>query len=61
MSKRANPEGQKYPTNKKQYDENWLRIFGKVCPNCGGSKLILSKEKTAITCPRCLGIGRVEK
>ena len=45
-------EKQKYPTNKQQYDKNYLMIFGKRCPKCRGYKDF---------CNTCGGIGWVKK
>ncbi len=30
-------EKQKWPTDKKKYDENWIRAFGIKCKRCKGS------------------------
>ena len=58
---KGNPEAMKWPSNKKQYDINYLRIFGKKCPICkctGGSGAL---RKWICCCSRCDGIGYVEK
>lgn len=49
-------EFQKYPGDKKTFDLNYLKIFGKKCPKCMGSGIIDSKN-----CPNCNGNGYVEK
>ncbi len=42
-------EKMKWPTDKAKYDENYVRIFGKICPDCGG-----------VGCSKCKGLGKVE-
>jgi DnaJ-class molecular chaperone len=67
-TEKHNPESQKYPEDKKKFDENWIRIFGKVCPKCKG-KTIVSRPATCEIyikkyndiCPKCKGLGKVEK
>jgi len=60
-------ERQKWPSNKKRYDKNYLRLFGKKCPKCKGIGLKyepLSYEEDGRDIPSCVncnGIGYVEK
>jgi len=56
-------EKQKWPTDKVKYDKGYLRLFGKICPLCNGKpRGILSKYGEGwTTCPRCNGIGYVER
>jgi len=63
MTKRANPEGIKWPSDKKRYDKNYLRLFGKLCPLCKGKSRRVSAKYGAewSTCTKCNGIGYVEK
>lgn len=66
MSKKANPEGIKWPTNKTRYDENYLKIFGVKCSACKGKGYFddyckLQKKHIKTTCLLCNGIGRVKK
>jgi len=60
MSKKANPEGMKWPTNKKQYDINYLKIFGRKCFLCGGTGggAVVGWIRC---CPKCKGSGYIEK
>ena len=67
MSK-FNPESQKYPEDKKKFDENWIRIFGRVCPACKGKRWkkehdpeLGALQGVSYQCPECNGIGKVEK
>lgn len=50
-------ESQKWPTDKKQYDHNYLKIFGKSCPHCNSQKLENGKRN----CLVCGGQGYIEK
>jgi len=48
---KANPEAMKWPTNKKQYDINYQKIFGNtktiiICKYCKGER-----------CPACNWLG----
>lgn len=59
-------EFQKYPTDKKKFDANWLRIFGKKCKRCGGdgswhSVMGFTKIIDIVKCPECDGFGYVER
>lgn len=54
---KANPESMKWPTNKAIYDMNYLRLYGKVCPRCGG----VGGKVGMYPCDYCRGIGWVEK
>lgn len=57
-------EYQKYPENKEQFDRNWIRAFGKVCPDCKGKGTLPDKYRGKVIdtlCLRCQGIGKVEK
>lgn len=63
-----NPESQKYPTDKKKFDKNWIRIFGKKCFMCRGTGYkeehdpeLGALQGVKILCPNCKGIGKVEK
>jgi len=59
---KANPEGMKWPTDKPRYDKNYLRLFGKKCPLCNGkARGIPAKGGGWTTCPKCWGLGKVEK
>jgi len=49
-------EKQKYPDDKEEYDRNYLRIFGRVCPVCHGTG-----DFVGVKCCGCKGIGYVEK
>ena len=50
MSKKANPEGIKWPTDKPRYDKNWVKIFGVTCRYCKGQG-----------CPACNWMGGFDK
>lgn len=56
-------EFQRWPSNKKLYDENYERIFGKVCSICDGKKYLVDKsphgEDIKTICIVCNGKGRV--
>lgn len=59
-------EFQKYPTDKKKFDQNYLRIFGKKCLRCGGdgcwhSVVGFQTARPLIKCPECDGFGYVER
>ncbi len=60
MAKKANPEGMKWPTDKAKYDRNWIKLFGKPCPYCGGTGGG-AMAGWLRCCPRCKGLGKVEK
>jgi len=49
-----------FPRNvdRKKYDENWIRIFGKECPVCRG---LGWDEDINGNCELCKGIGKVAK
>lgn len=51
------------PVNKKQWDVNWLQVFGKVCQECEGFGYIVGEEfdGNQTSCLVCGGIGKVEK
>jgi len=53
-------EHQKWPTDKRRYDRNYLRYHGKVCPKCNGQGH-QAKNKRFVTCLFCDGLGYVEK
>ena len=53
-------EFQKWPTDKKKWDRNWLRIFGKKCWFCKGKGYLENDEK-CIPCKVCGCIGYTEK
>jgi hypothetical protein len=64
----------KRPTDRKKYDENWVKVFGKVCLDCTGRgwrwnfKDVSKPGDTGITmeqvgkrvCPNCSGLGKVD-
>jgi len=52
-------EKQKWPSDKRRYDGNYLRMFGMVCPDCGGNGY--HEEMNGEKCKRCYGLGYVEK
>lgn len=41
------------PFNKKQWDKNWLRIFGKPCSLCNGVE--------GNKCSKCFSMGFIER
>lgn len=45
------------PVDKKTYDSNWVKIFGKPCEPCQGTGRWYPED----TCPTCKGIGKVER
>lgn len=54
------------PTDKKQYDENWIRIFGVECSACKGVGFIKNftgngNEFEKENCLVCYGLGKVAK
>jgi hypothetical protein len=58
------------PVNKKKYDENYVRVFGKDCKNCfgiGEVRVVTPDDETEIKgeevqpCPFCNGLGRIKK
>lgn len=72
----SNGKGDKRrPCNQKQYDRNYIAIFGKDCKNCVGtgkvtvlhphpSKVDPNKvwnSHSTEDCPFCDGIGRIDK
>lgn len=57
MSKQANPEGIKWPTDKAKYDKNYLKLYGEPCHHCGG----VGGKVGMYSCEKCNGIGYVEK
>lgn len=65
----SNGKGDKRrPCNQKQYDRNYIAIFGKDCTNCSGTGKVrviyegkLWHEQPYEDCPFCDGIGRVDK
>lgn len=61
-------EFQKYPSDKKKFDKNWVRIFGERCPECLGTGVVDDTKHSVELgididkeCPRCNGVGKVEK
>jgi DnaJ-class molecular chaperone len=53
------------PINKERYDRNYLRIYGKICPNCKGQGgfRITNPEGQLVGvkgCKNCEGLGYVE-
>jgi len=57
---KANKEFQKYPTDKRKWDRNYLKIFGIKCPKCKGTGMIPGGQCDDY-CRFCNGIGYVEK
>lgn len=53
-------EFQKWPSDKKQYDINYLKLYGKKCPICGGTGGG-AKIRWLRRCSRCNGLGYIEK
>jgi hypothetical protein len=50
------------PVDWKKYDKNYLRLYGVVCPRCGGKpRGVPCPDGGWTTCPRCNGLGYVEK
>ena len=55
------------PTDKKKFDQSWVRIFGRAeCKNCfgvGKIRVVGDKMDSAKVedCPFCEGRGKVEK
>ena len=53
-------EAMKWPSDKKRYDQNYLRVFGEKCPHCHGVGRIdffgIDTE-----CVICHGVGYVER
>ena len=56
----AKNEKQKWPSNKIKYDKNYLRLFGKCCPECRGIGIV-DGDGIAYKCTDCNGIGYVRK
>jgi len=58
-------ERQKWPTNKKAYDRNYLRIFGVKCPVCNGSGVECVEPNgdysVNCVCRNCDGLGYIER
>lgn len=50
MSKKANPEAMKWPTDKAKYDKNYEKIFCMICKHCKGKG-----------CPACNWSGGFDK
>ena len=48
------------PVDRKKYDRNYLRLYGKVCPECNGVGRFPSMM-TFWDCERCKGLGYVER
>jgi hypothetical protein len=48
---------------KRQYDINYLRVFGEPCPNkCNDGWLVpLSLDESGCRCPVCKGLGYIER
>jgi len=47
---------------RKQYEINYVRIFGQKCPNCNGTGYVVvpgSYTDALITCDICNGKGRI--
>jgi len=48
------------PVDRKKYDANWLRIFGKVCWNCKGKgEFVINEGQVHTQCKRCKGTGKM--
>jgi len=58
--KMAINEKQKWPTDKRKYDKNYLRLYGEKCPVCGGTGGGAAAGWMHC-CPKCKGLGYVEK
>ena len=59
---KANPEAMKWPTDKPRYDKNYIRLYGKMCPRCGGKpRGVPHRDGGWVTCLQCKGLGKVEK
>lgn len=61
---KSNPEFQKFPTDKRKYDQGYLRVFGKICPHCNGGGFrsdLMSGCDPYIVCGTCDGIGFIPK
>jgi DnaJ-class molecular chaperone len=62
-------EHMKWPIDKREYDRNYLRAFGKICPECKGKGEIdrpcwdvsAPNDGRNHICPECNGLGYVEK
>lgn len=61
-------EYQKYPTDKKKFDRNWIKIFGVKCKRCRGSGWLPeydpelgAEQGVEYICPKCKGIGKIER
>jgi len=50
-------EKMKWPADKPKYDKNYLRLYGKPCPHCGG----VGGKVGMYPCDNCKGLGYVEK
>ena len=51
------------PRNEKNWDRNYVLIFGRDCKNCDGTgKVHVVKSDVVLEdCPFCKGLGRVDK
>jgi len=58
---KANPEGQKWPSSKRDYDIGYLRAYGMRCPECHGYGFMNADRMKIKDCKRCDGIGYIPK
>jgi len=58
-------EFQKWPSDKKKFDREFLRLYGNKCSKCNGTgeirDCILYDDWEFHKCPFCNGIGYIEK
>lgn len=53
--------------SQEQYRKNWLKIFGKKCPECNGTGVYSAHDElgseiyTVSPCARCNGDGYIKK
>lgn len=56
------PSSEDQNVNRKQYEAGYLRIFGLVCPRCGGHpRGVPAADGGWVTCPVCYGVGFIER
>ena len=57
-------EFEKWPSDKRKYDSNYLRIYGRECPRChgtGNNACTVYMNGTHPPCHYCGGLGYIEK